>query len=208
MWIALGIVAFVVLLITVICLLPVKIIIQSDREELLTLRYKFLFKTFGEDPDPDAPIVAMLKKLSGVDRLEKEALGKSVSTGGLKRTVSGSYSVLVDLLKELVRLLKRCTVTRLHVYIRCGSGDAAETAISYGQCCAATDVLLNVLNGFLTVRRRGCSIDIGCDFCAEETVHRCEMVLAIRFFRVLAAFWRVVLAEAKRSREQQTPQQK
>lgn len=207
MWIALGIVAFVVLLITVICLLPVKVIAQSDPEELLTLRYRFLFKTFGEDPDPNDPIVATLKKLAGVDRLEKGALEESVSTSGLKETVSSSYSVLVDLLKELVHLLQLCTVTRLHVYIRCGSDDMAQTAIDYGYCCAATDALLNVLHGFLKVRKRGCNIDIGCDFCASETDYRWNVVLTIRFFRVLAAFWRVSLAEVRRERGQM-PQQK
>lgn len=207
MWIALAILGFVALLITVICLLPVKILIQSNQEEVLILRYRFLFKTFGENPNPDDPIIRMLKRAAGVDRLEKGTLEKSIDVDGVRETLSSSYSVLIDLLKELVSLLKLCTVTRLHVYIRCAGDDAAQTAIQYGQCCAATDVLLNVLYGFLKVRRRGQRIDIGCDFLENETVFRIDAVLTIRLFRVLAAFWRVVLAEAKRERNQ-TPQQK
>ena len=57
MWIVLGIIGFLALLITVILLLPVKIILRNDDKEALILRYRFLGKTFGEDPNPDDPIV-------------------------------------------------------------------------------------------------------------------------------------------------------
>ena len=77
MWIALGIVGFLAALITVILILPVKVIIKSDGNDELYLRYKFLGKTYGEDPDPNDPIILMLKKAGGV-------IGaKIVKNGGL-----------------------------------------------------------------------------------------------------------------------------
>ena len=52
MWIAIGIAGFIAVLITVILLLPVKVIIKNDENNELILRYRFLFKTYGENPDP------------------------------------------------------------------------------------------------------------------------------------------------------------
>ena len=74
MWIFLGIVAFLALLITVILLLPVYVIIKTDKNGELIFRYKFLNKIYGEDPDPNNPVVKTLKKASGVSRLEKDKL--------------------------------------------------------------------------------------------------------------------------------------
>ena len=74
MWIALGIVGGLAALITVILLLPVKVIIRNDEQNELILRYKFLFKTYGEDPDPNDPIIKALKEASGVNRFQKREL--------------------------------------------------------------------------------------------------------------------------------------
>ena len=208
MWIVLAVIAFLVLLITVICLLPVKVLLKNDEQNALILRYKFLFKTFGENPDPNDPIVKTLKKAGGVDRLEKEALQSSISTDGLKKTVSDSYSTLIGLIKEILFLLKYGVITRLHVCIRCTGDDAAETAIHYGQCCSATYSLVNALSSYIKIRKRGCKLDIGCDFSGKEPLFRYDIVLRISFGRVLAGFWKVVLAEAKRTAQAQLDQQK
>lgn len=208
MWIVLAIVAFLAALITVIVHLPVKILIKNDAENALILRYKFLFKTYGENPDPNDPIILMLKRLGGVERLEKTTLKRNIQSDGLQKTVTEGYSVLIGLVKEVVGLLKYCTVTTLHIKILSAGDDAAQTAIRYGQYCAATHSLLGVLRSYLKVRKRGCDIDISCDFLAEESVFRYNAVLVIRFGRVLAGFWRAVLAEAKRMAAEQQPQQK
>lgn len=203
MWIVLAVIGFLALLITVICLLPVRVIIKNDEQNELILRYKLLWMTFGEDPDPNDPIVKTLKKAGGVDRLEKESLKQSISTSGLKQTVSTSYDMVIDLLKEVVGLLKRCVITRLWVLIRCGGDDAAQSAIHYGQCCAVTYGLVNALRSFLKIRKRGCDLDIGCDFAGNASVFRYHIVLTVRVGRVLAAFWRIVLAEVKREKAEQ-----
>ena len=208
MWIVLAIVAFLAALITVIVHLPVKIIIKNDDDNALILRYKFLFKTYGENPDPNDPIVQMLKRLGGVERLEKTTLKQNVQSDGLQKTVTESYSVLLDLVKEVVGLLKRCTVATLQIKILSAGEDASQAAIRYGQYCAATHSRLGVLRSCLKVRKRGCDIDISCDFLAEKSVFRYNVVLVIGFGRVLAGFWRAVLAEAKRMAAEQQPQQK
>ena len=74
MWIALGIIGFLAALITVILLLPVKVIIKNNENNELILRYKFLWKTFGERLDPNDPIIRTLKSLSGYERLERNVM--------------------------------------------------------------------------------------------------------------------------------------
>ena len=207
MWIVLGILAFLATLITVILLLPVKIILKNDENNELILRYKYLFKTFGEDPDPDDPIVKALLSATGVERLQTKNVQKNIQTEGLKSTISASFSMLIDLLKEVVALLKRCTVTRLRVPIRASGEDADDAAIHYGQCCTATYSLLNILRSFLKVRKRGCNIDLGCNF-FEKSVFRYEVVLSIRAARVLGGLWRVAMAEARRMDAKKNPQEK
>ena len=208
MWIAIGIVGFLALLITVILLLPVKVIIKNDERNELILRYRFLFKTYGEDPDPNDPILVMLKKAGGIDRFEKKHLQQNIRSSGLRRTIVETYGLLIELLKELVGLLKYCTATKLQVKIRCAGSNAAQIAIRYGQYSAATHSLLNALQSFLKIRKRGYDIDLGCDFSSEEEIFRYDVVLVVRFSHVLAAFWRVAMAEVKRTAAEQENQTK
>lgn len=205
MWIVLGIVAFLATLITVILLLPVKVIIKNDENNELILRYKFLGKLYGEDPDPNDPIIMMLKKAGGVTRLEKKNLQASVKSGGLQKTVSESFDLILDLLKEILGLLRYGTVTRLHIKIRSGGEDAAETAINYGKYCAVTYGLVNALGNYLPIRKRGRNIDVGCDFFGEN-VFRYDILIVVRFNHVLAGFWRAVVAEAKRMAKENNQQ--
>ena len=74
--------------------------------------------------------------------------------------------------------------------------------------CSATYSLVNALNSYIKIRKRGCNLDIGCDFLGKKPEFRYDVVLQIRLGRVLAGFWRVVLAEAKRSAQEQMDQQK
>jgi len=204
MWIALGIVGGLAALITILLLLPVKVILKNDAQNTLIFRYKYLFKTFGEDPDPNDPIVKALKSATGVDRLNKTAVKENISAEGLLKAVKDSFVMIVDLLKEVVRLLGRCKVTRLNVTIRCTGDGADEAAIHYGECCAAAYSLLNLLQGYVKVRQKGCNVDIACDFMGDKPVFRYDVLLKIRASRVLGALWRVAWAEAKR----QNPQEK
>lgn len=208
MWIALSILSGLAILVTALFLSPVKILIQNDEQNELMLRYKFWFKTFGEHPDPDDPITKMLWTASGASRLKKTNLQKNIRSDGLQKTVTESYKMLIDLLKELAALLKYCTLTKLHVKIRSVGDGADEAAIHYGQYSAVTYSLLSVLQEFLKIRKRGCNIDISCDFMGTEGVFHYEAVLTIRLSRVLAAFWRTVLAESKRVARQRVDQQK
>lgn len=208
MWIFLSILALLAAIILFILLLPVKVIIKNDENEIFILRYKLLFKTFGENPNPDDTLVKTLKKAGGIDRFEKTAMKQNIRTDGLQKTVSDSYDSLIDLLKELLFLFKRCTVTRLKIKIISADEDPSEAAIHYGLYNAITHTFLAVANALLKIRKRGCDIDIRCDYSASKSLFRYEIVFSIPLARVLAAFWRVVMAEAKRTTGQAKDQAK
>lgn len=202
MWIFLSILALLAVIITVILLLPVKVIIKNDENDILILRYRLLFKTYGEDPDPNDPIVKALKRAGGIDRLEKTTVQQNIHTDGLQKTLTQSYSLIIDLLKELLALLKKGTVSKLNICIQSADEDPADAAINYGIYQAATHTLVSVLQEFVKIRKRGRKINISCNFNAQKTFFRYHIVLNISFARVLAAFWRAAMAEAKRNAEE------
>ncbi len=204
MWIFLGILAFIVILITVILLLPVYIIFKSDDDGELMIRYKILFKTFGEDPDPNQPIVKALKEISGVSRLSKEKLQKSAKASSWFETLKDSFSLIVGLLKRLLALVKICKIKVLRINIVCAEGEPDKTAINYGTCYAVISPILNFLHSSMKVRSRGESINISCDFESSESSYDYEVVLTIPFYKVVDALLRAAFDEAKRISKKNT----
>lgn len=199
MWIALGILGFIALLITFLLCMRASIVIKSDEAGELQLRYRYLFLTFGEEPNPDDPIVKAIKKSAGITRFEKEQLKLSVERSGLAGAVEESLQIIRDLLVQVVGLLKHCKAERLELKVVCATGDAAETAIRYGQISAAAYSFVSLLQGIMKVSKRGCRIDIRCDFTGQETRFDYHAVISVSLGRVLAAFFRIAYAEAKRT---------
>lgn len=207
MWIFLGIVGFIALLVIVILLLPVYVILRSDENGDVYLRYKILFKTFGEDPDPNNPIIKTLKEASGISRLEKKNLKSDVKKEGLYETLGQTCRLLMGLLKELASLLKYCTAKKFVFKVVCSEETAADTAISYGRCCAVVYPLASFLSSIMKVRKKGQHIDISCDYTGGNDSFSYEFVIWTRFYHVLAAFFRVAIKEAKRTAEKQIEEQ-
>lgn len=198
MCIALWIIGGLAAIITVLLLLPVKLIIKSNEQGQFMLRYQYLFMTFGKDPKPDTPVSKLLKEATGMERLKKDAVKENIRQEGLLTALKESLSMVADLLRELKRLLKHCKVSRLHIDICCAGEDADQVAIHYGQYCAAAYSLFNIVRGFVKIRKRDCKIDVGCDFMAEKSQFRYDVQIKVPTGRVLAALWRVAWMEAKR----------
>ena len=198
MWIVLGVVGFLVILITAVTLLPIKIILKNDAQNPLILHFRFLFKTFGENTNSSDSGAQLFKKILGLDGLERETAQKNAQEDGLKKKVADNYHVLVDLIKEVVQLLKHCTVSSLQIKILCAGDDAAQTAIQYGRCCAVTQTLLSFLDNLVKIRKRGCKIDIDCDFLGDAPLFRYYVVVSFRTGRILRGLLKVALAEIKR----------
>ncbi len=205
MWIFLGIVAFLAAVIAVILSLPIYVIIKSDENGELVLLYRFLGKIYGEHPDPNNPILKQLKKSSGVARIEKQGLQKSLAQQGFWATVSETCRILADLLIEIGHILKYCTAKKFEIEAVCAEEDAADTAIRYGQCCAAVYPLSGILSANMKVKKKARKIDIRCDFTSGKPSFRYDFLIMVRLGRALAALWRISLKEAKRTYENNPP---
>ncbi|MBQ8796875.1 MAG: hypothetical protein IJZ56_01630 [Oscillospiraceae bacterium] len=188
MWIALGIIAAVIV---AVLLLPVRLVVKSGEKESVVLEFKVLCFTFGGKPKPDSDADKAVKKAGGTETSLKDRIGDK----GLTQTLSEIYGLVVELLKTAVKLLGRCVITKLRIQIRCSGNDAAATAIHYGQCCTATHGLLTALRAIMTVRQKGCDIDIGCDFTGSESLFRYHVEVSVRVCHVLAAAIRLLFSE-------------
>lgn len=202
MWIFLGIVAFLAGLITVVLLLPVHVIIKNDEDNNMILRYKILFKTLGEDPDPNNPIAKAIKKSSGISRIEKKNLERNIEQSGFSSTVKETFDILVDLLREVVAILKYCTAKKFMLHIVCSAEDAADAAVSFGECCAVAYPAVGAVCSAVKVPNKARDIDIRCDYLSKKDIFRYDFDISVRVFRVLAAFFRIALAEARRSQQE------
>lgn len=205
MWIFLGIVAFLAAVIAVILSLPVYVIVKSDENGELVLLYKFLGKLYGENPDPNNPILKQIKKSSGVARIEKQGFQKSLAESGFFATMVDTCRILADLLIEIGHILKYCTAKRFEIEAVCAEENAAETAIRYGQYCAAIYPLAGALSANMKVRKKARRIDIRCDFTGGKPSFRYDFLIMVRLRHALAALWRVSLKEAERTYQSQPP---
>ena len=198
MWIVLSVLLFLILLITAILLLPVYVTIKTDENGELYFRYKILHKTFGENPNPNDPLVKILKSASGISRLEKDSIKTNIKRTNLLKTVKDSFSLIIDLLKELLGLLKYCKAKVFKLHIVCADTDAAEAAITYGECCAIAVPVLGYVESLIDIDPSVKDVNISCDYNSVKGSFYFETVLVVRLCRVLAALFRAVLAEANR----------
>ncbi len=198
-WIVLGISAFLAIAVTAILRIRVYVIIKSDTDGELMLRYKILWKTFGEQPDPNNPILKAIKKSTGIDRIESSRLRSDIENQGLQSAAGAIVDIIGDLLRELADILKYCTATKFELKALRSSDDAADAAIAYGEYCAIVYPIIGAFaNALGRVYKRGRHVDIRCGFGSEEDYVQYNFTIFVRMHRVLSALVRISIAEAKR----------
>lgn len=186
------------LLITAICLLPVYVYIYYDEENSLQLRYRLLWKVFGEDPNPNSPILKLLKELSGVAKFDSvKSIKETVSDSGVSYTLKQVGDVLISLLRQLVWLLPRCRVRKLELRAICAEGEPDEAAMEYGKLCATVYPIVGIVDNIIPINRRKLLLDLRCDFEAEKSDFALTAVIRARLGSALRALWRIILDEAK-----------
>lgn len=193
------------LIIAVILILPVDIIIKSDEKGDLKLRYKFLFKIYGENPDPNNPIIKAVKKTTGIDKLEVKEIKKKLKESSYVPTALETISILKGLLGELGNILKHFSARLFKIDVKCSADDAADAAINYGQYCALIYPLTAGLGAFIKIPKRARKIKIGFAPELSDDKVEYEIIIRVKVMRVLAAFFRVAYKEAMRNLESGEP---
>ena len=199
MGVFLGITGFILLIVTVILLLPISVIIKKENGSEVVLLFKILFMTFGEKKENDKPKDNSLKEFFGVSKLNK----KSVKTKEFIATLREDISLIMELIKRLLGLLKKCKVKVLKIDIVCAEDDAAKTAINYGICYSIISPIINLLHGSMKVCKKGEKINIYSDFNSQNASFEFETVIVSRAFRVISAFLSLAYERAKRGDKEQ-----
>ena len=185
MWIFLGILAGILLLITIVLLLPISVLIKSNQDGEFALLLKIPFKTFdlikdGENKESSGKF----KEVLGVDELNN----KGAKKGEFLEVIKDKISLISGVLKQLIKLLGKCTVKTLKINIVCAEKDAAKTAINYGLCYAVISPLINFLHGSMKVNGKGEKINIFSDFDGSESSFDFEIIITVKVLNLACAF--------------------
>ncbi len=138
------------------------------------------------------------KKSNGTDKVKTEKQREDNKTENFQDKVSKNLKIIIDILKEVTRLIKNVTLKKFRFQVVCASNDAAEAAITYGLCCSVAYPLLGMISSIVRVKEKGRDIDIRCEYNKPTGSISYDLVLSVRIFRIAGAFLRILFKEAKR----------
>ncbi len=217
-WILLGLAALLALLL----LLPLRTRLHYDDAHGLTYRVYYAFVPIADSEQPPKPRRRPARAAAGGKRKPgKQPASRSGSVGSLLRFLGledlrslaaarraldekGFCALLADLreavgalLSASLGVLRRAVFRQLSLQIVVGDDDAADAAMRYGRTCAAVYPLLTLLERTFRVRRR--TVDLRCDFDAEETSVRFDALIHFRPWHLLCFLLRLTANYVKRS---------
>ena len=195
MLIFLSILVAIILIIIILLLLPVHIIIKKDIEGDFEFNIKTLFFELNDKSnDKNSPFD--IKKLFGLDKKDEEQKQKKRTTFTEKITY---YSALIsDIFSATTSVFKKITVLKLHLNIICAEEDAADTAISYGACCAVVLPIASTISSLTVIKKDAEKINISCDYTSEKGSISFDIHFFVRIYALLSAVIRFGLSRAKR----------
>ncbi len=218
-WILLGIAALLALAL----LLPLRTKLHFDAETGLHYRVYYAFVPLYDSDRPapkpqkrpkkqpakagrpakrkprsDRSAVRSLLELLGLEDLRSIAAAKrALSEKGLLGLLSDLNTAVRALLSATFGMLRKAVFRQFSLQIVVGDDDAADAAMRYGRTCAAVYPLLTLLERTFRVRRR--TVDLRCDFDAEETSVRFDALIHFRPWHLLCFLLRLTANYVKRS---------
>lgn len=148
----------ILLLILLICFIKVQVFAIYTEKEFI-LRLKILFFELKLLPKPDEPKKKPEKKAEKKkkpkqkteEKEEKEKKPSYLSKLKDKKGVTGIMSLFAELARiaggALKGLFRHIVIKKMNVGIALNSGDAASTAVQYGQMCSVIYPAVNVITG-------------------------------------------------------------
>lgn len=193
--------AAIALIITVILLLPVRVLIgYDDKNGQVTLLYRFLGMTFGEEPNPDSAISKGAKKITGISKLD--SLGSvrgNISDIGVSATIGQIVDILGMLLGRVVWILKYCVIEKFNVDVVCVGSDAANAAMEYGAVCAVIYPIIGYIHTMTTVKDSGENINVTCDFEGSDGRVALDTVIRVRIVHLVRALFYIIKENAQKN---------
>lgn len=172
LYIILGIILFFVIILSV----PFHITIGYDEKIRLSVRYLFIkFDLLPVKTKPKKEKPKKEKPEPKEEKPKKETPKEKKPNPILEMVKANGYDGMMTVLSNMGRifriyggkLLKSVVFDEIYLYIRVGTGDAAATAIKYGQTCQKVYPLMGFLCSNNVVKKY--DIDVDSDFLANKT---------------------------------------
>ncbi len=192
-WIAGSILGFLALLISVILMLPVYVHIEGDETKEPVLYARLLWLRIEQGGDPDSKLVKAAKQIAGVSKFEDlKTIRKTLQEESVSVTVKRFTDVLGELLRQVLALLRKCTVNRVHIRALIASQDAAQAAMEYGAVCALTYPLLGYFKKLANMKKKALKCDFQCAFGHNNKEFSYDVVFSVRIFYIVQALLRLI----------------
>lgn len=189
LWILGGLLAVILLLTVIILLLPVDVLFLTRENGEFKILYRFLGKLYGEEPDPNNPLIRSIKSLLGLSHLDSvKKVQATIEKRGTVATLKDTLSILVALIDRVVWILKYCKLTRCHItYI--GGGEDAAT--DYGTACATVYPIVEYVKDSMKHSRDAFKIDLRCDYTLDESQSDFDVTIRVKIFYAVKALFHV-----------------
>ena len=189
LWILGILLAVIALIIIIVLLLPVDVLFFTDEQGEFKILYKFLGKLYGEEPDPNNPLIRSIKALLGLSHLDSiKKVQSTIEKRGTAATIKDTLSILVALIDRVVWILKYCTLTKCHITSIGGGEDAA---IDYGTARATVYPIAEYVKNSMKHTRGAFKIDLRCDYSLEETHNAFDVAVRVKIFHAVKALFHV-----------------
>lgn len=196
--------AVIILLIAIILMLKLKLIVSYGRQNGLTVLYRILFFTFGQNPNPDSAFSKKIKKMLGIDKIESaDAIKQSVEEKGVSDVIQRIATIVTLLAGRIFWLLNYCKIHKLRIFAVCADEDAADAAIDYGLVCAAVYPFTAFLTSNIKTAKNAEDISVLCDFEGEKQL-QFDLTVSVRIIHILRALLHNSMAKAESELQKET----
>lgn len=188
----LGIIAFIVLVLSI----PVKVSLAFDDKIHLTVKYLFIkLNILPVDPNkPKKPAKEKKEPEPKPEEEKKEETPKEKKPNPILEMVKANgYDGMMLVIKNLGRVLgtyggkifKSIVFDEIDVYISVGTGDAASTAIKYGETCQKVYPVFGFICSNNIVKKYDISVEP--DFLANKTQNELFIDFSITIRKIINA---------------------
>lgn len=163
-----------IFLVGIIMLIPVKLILKSEENNL-----KILIKVLFFKIDPNELSNEEEKQNKPQKKNEKKEFKERIEN--VKLILKKVKAVL----KKLGSILRVMKLEKLNLKFISGGEDAVKSAINYGIACSVIYPVISHIQSAMKVRRKRVSIDVGCVFENVPYEFNFEAVISIKIFHLL-----------------------
>ncbi len=166
----------------------IKIKIYPEREKwFFKSMSKRRAKRIKEDLEAEAERKRLKREKKRLKKLEKKQAKKDKKSIKSPAELLDILSLVTALVRQLTgKFFKHLKIKLTKIYVKVGTGDAAQTAIVYGAVTQSINVLFPLLEDVKNFTfPKNQDINVSADFTAEESEMDIHIFFSIRVFRII-----------------------